>query len=146
MSVRLSPCILPTLALVLSLASVPPLSAAGSQSEASLAADAENADASIVAHIRAQTKLTVARTGAEVSIRWELPDVEIRGVDLIRNARKEPKGRDRIASVSKKTIQYIDTVPDASATYWYWLKITLKDGRTVGVGPVPTPDATVWTP
>lgn len=142
MSVRLHPCILTLLALALSPAAVSPLSAA----EAKAAAPTEDADASLAETIRANTKLTVARNGAEVSVTWELPDVEIRGMDLIRNDRKDPKGRDRLAFISKKTPHYIDTVPDASATYWYWLKITLKSGRTVGVGPVPTPDATVWTP
>lgn len=106
----------------------------------------EIAEAPTVAYVRANSKLIVARNGTEVNIRWELPDVEVRGVELIRNTRKETKGRTRIASVSKKTIQYIDAVPDASATYWYWLKITLKDGATAGIGPVPTPDAEVWKP
>ena len=96
--------------------------------------------------IRRQGRLIIARSGGEVSARWELPDIEVRGVELLRNTQAGPKGRKRVASVSKKSTHYVDTLPDASAAYWYWLKVTLKDGRSVGLGPVATPSAEVWTP
>ena len=57
-----------------------------------------------------------------------------------------PASRKRVTTVSKKSIQYLDTVPDENAAYWYWIKLVLKSGQTAGVGPFVTPDADVWTP
>lgn len=113
--------------------------------DAAPSATAESA-ADARALIREKARLGVARNGREVVISWELPEVDVRALDVIRNTQKETKGRDRVANVSKKTTHYVDAVPDATVTYWYWLKITLRDGRTVGVGPIATPTAEVWSP
>ena len=109
-------------------------------------AGSEAATPGAIAALREKTRLIVARNGHEVNVRWELPPLDLRALELLRNTRSDPSGRDRVASVSKKKLQHLDQVPDASATYWYWLKITLKDGSTFGIGPVATPPAEVWSP
>lgn len=111
-----------------------------------LSAENKAADPAAIAALREKSSLIVARNGTEVNVRWELPPVDLRSLELLRNTQRDPAGRDRVASVSKKKLQHVDQVPDASATYWYWLKITLKDGRTFGIGPVATPSAEVWSP
>lgn len=91
-------------------------------------------------------QLHVARSGNEVMITWALPPLEIKQFEIFRNTHKDTKGRGRAAAVRTEPAIFLDQVPDLSVTYWYWLKITLASGQVLNVGPVATPDATVWTP
>lgn len=91
-------------------------------------------------------RLHVARSGNDVMITWELPPIEIKQFEIFRNIHKDPRGRGRAAAVRTEPAIYLDQVPDQTVTYWYWLKITLKNGQVVNIGPVATPDAKVWTP
>ena len=91
-------------------------------------------------------KLHVARSGNDVMVTWELPPIEIKQFEIFRNTHKNPAGRGRAAAVRTEPAVFLDQVPDQTVTYWYWLKITLKDGQIVNIGPVATPDPTVWTP
>jgi hypothetical protein len=90
--------------------------------------------------------LQIARNGNEVILAWELPAGKMRQIELMRNSNRQAMGRGRVAAVRAETTLYIDEVPDLTVTYWYWLKLTLEDGRIVNIGPVPTPVASVWTP
>jgi len=92
--------------------------------------------------------LAAARNGDEILLSWEIPrlDIDIRQIELMRHTRREQKGRSRVATVHARHGLYTDRVPDPSAAYWYWLKITLADGLILGVGPVQTPSASVWQP
>lgn len=92
--------------------------------------------------------LTVARNGDEVLLGWDVPemDIEIRQLEIMRHTQRDQKGRGRVATVRVHPGLYNDRVPDPSRTYWYWLKITLADGRVIGAGPVQTPAAEVWSP
>lgn len=90
--------------------------------------------------------LQIARNGNEVILAWELPAGKMRQVELMRNSHSQAMGRGRVAAVRAETTLYIDEVPDLTVTYWYWLKLTLEDGRIVNIGPVPTPAPSVWTP
>lgn len=89
---------------------------------------------------------SAARNGQEILLSWDLPELEIRLLELVRNDQREQKGRGRIATLRVRPGLYTDHVPDPAATYWYWLKITLADGSLVGLGPVETPQAEVWNP
>lgn len=92
-------------------------------------------------------KLAVARNGADVLLNWQIPaTLDIKLIELIRNTQRDAKGRTRVASVHARPGLYTDKVPDPSADYWYWLKITLKSGQVVGVGPVQAPPSVVWQP
>jgi hypothetical protein len=91
-------------------------------------------------------KLHVARNGAEVAVSWEAPAEQVRIVEIYRNTREDVKGRNRCAALRPLPAMAVDTVPDAKTTYWYWLKIILKDGNIMNVGPVATPSADVWVP
>ena len=91
------------------------------------------------------SKLHVARN--EVVVSWELPpDAAVKGIDIYRNTQSATKGRGRLDYVRPAPALFIDKVPDASVTYWYWLKIALSSGAHYNIGPVKTPDAAVWTP
>lgn len=93
------------------------------------------------------TKFTAARNDAEVLLSWQLPaGYEVRFAELLRHTGSDAKGRKRVGPVSLSSGRHSDQVPDPAQTYWYWLKITLKDGRTLGVGPIQTPPADVWQP
>lgn len=90
--------------------------------------------------------LDVARTDNDVLLAWTLPDADIKAVEIMRNTKDTPAGRDRVAAVRKEVITYKDQVPDAAAVYWYWLKLTRPNGEVINIGPVPTPITKVWTP
>lgn len=92
-------------------------------------------------------QLHVARTGTEVMLTWEIPtEIEVKRFEIYRNAQSDTKGRARAAAVRTTPAVFLDTVADANATYWYWLKITLANEQVINIGPVSTPDAKVWTP
>ncbi len=91
-------------------------------------------------------QLNIARNDREVIVTWVLPEVSIQQLEIMRGIRPEAAGRGRVASVRTSPAVYYDTVPEADTKYWYWLKITLVGGRILNIGPVPTPEAKVWTP
>ena len=92
-------------------------------------------------------KLHLARSGNEVMIAWEIPpELEVKRFEIYRNTQSDVKGRGRAAAVRTIPAVYLDKVDDENVTYWYWLKITLANDQVINIGPVPTPDAQVWTP
>lgn len=91
-------------------------------------------------------KLDAARNGDEVSLTWNLPDVGSGHFDLYRHSRETPTGRSRVATLYPPTKLYLDQVPDAAATYWYWLVVTDAEGKVTTVGPVASKPVAVWTP
>ncbi len=91
-------------------------------------------------------QLQVARNDREVILTWTLPKAEIKQFEIMRGIRPEAAGRGRVAAVRTEPAVYYDSVPDSTATYWYWLKITFNGGHIMNVGPVPTPESKVWTP
>jgi hypothetical protein len=92
-------------------------------------------------------RFSVARSGNDVMITWELPEtLEVKQFEIYRNTSKSPTGRTRATACRTEPAIYLDVVTDLKATYWYWLKITLTNGQTINIGPVSTPDATVWQP
>jgi predicted phage tail protein len=90
--------------------------------------------------------LEVARTENEVSLTWTLPEGEVRMLEIMRNTSSNAQGRDRIGTTRATVKVYSDRVPDAAATYWYWIKITRPTGEIINSQPVPTPSAKVWSP
>ena len=107
---------------------------------------ADRAPAPAVPSPGSGVRLTAARNGAEVLLSWEIPPMEeIRLIELIRNTKSDTKGRGRVASVHAHPGHYADRLPDATATYWYWIKITLVNGRITIAGPVATPASEVWS-
>jgi hypothetical protein len=112
------------------------------QSSASTVAPAEptNVDAF------KKSQLNVVRNGNEVILTWVLPSPTVRQFEIFRNTRDQAPGRVRVGSVRPEPAVFHDVLPDDSATYWYWLKITLISGETVNVGAAPTPGGKVWTP
>lgn len=92
-------------------------------------------------------RLNVARSENDVMITWFLPaNLEVKQFEIYRNTQKTTAGRTRATACRTQPAIFLDVVPDLNATYWYWLKITLSNGQTVNIGPVPTPAATVWQP
>jgi hypothetical protein len=91
-------------------------------------------------------RLNVARSGNDVMITWELPPIDIKQFEIFRNSHKDTKGRGRAAAIRTEPAIFLDQVPDQAVTYWYWLKITLRNGQVLNIGPVATPDPDVWTP
>jgi hypothetical protein len=94
----------------------------------------------------AAPKFEAARSGDEVSLTWNLPEVGAGHFDLYRHNRETPTGRNRVATLYPPTKLYLDQVPDAAATYWYWLVVTDADGKVTTQGPVVSKPAMVWTP
>ncbi len=90
--------------------------------------------------------LEIARTGKEVLLTWTLPEGEIRMIEIMRHTSPQAPGRGRVAGVRPEPPIFADTVPDEQAIYWYWLKITRPNGLVLNIGPVPTPESSVWTP
>ena len=91
-------------------------------------------------------RFAAARNGAEVLLTWEITVPDVRQVELMRHTRRDQRGRGRVATVRARPGTYTDQVPDPSATYWYWLKVTLASGQVIGSNAVKTPPAEVWQP
>lgn len=121
-------------------------STAFAQTSPALPASPPASPARTEAELVKSTTLQVARNGNEVIVSWVLPKADIKQFEIFRNTRDQAPGRTRAAAVRTDPPVFHDTVADAQITYWYWLKITLVNGETVNIGPVPTPSAKVWTP
>ena len=93
-----------------------------------------------------KSQLNVVRHGNEVILSWVLPNPTVKQLEIFRNTRDQAPGRTRVGTVRTEPAVFHDILPDDSATYWYWLKITLISGETVNVGAAPTPGGKVWTP
>ncbi len=91
-------------------------------------------------------KLEAARNGREVSLTWSLPEGAAEHYDLYRNTRETPAGRTRVATLYPPASLYLDQVPEAETTYWYWIQVRDAAGRETTIGPVASKPATVWTP
>jgi len=102
--------------------------------------------AAAAAALSAAPKIEAARNGREVSLTWALSEIGEGHFDLYRHTRENPSGRTRVATLYPPTRLYLDQVPDADATYWYWLVVTDAGGRESTIGPVASKPATVWTP
>lgn len=90
--------------------------------------------------------LEVARTGNEVLLTWTLPEGEVRMLEIMRNTTENAQGRGRIGTTRATVNVFSDTVPDATVTYWYWIKITRPSGEVINSSAVATPSAKVWSP
>ncbi len=91
-------------------------------------------------------KLEAARNGREVSLTWNLPEGGAEHLDLYRHNRETPAGRTRVATLYPPASLYLDQVPEADTTYWYWLVVRDSEGRESTLGPIASKPATVWTP
>lgn len=85
--------------------------------------------------------LVARRNGSVVDVSWTLPvsDVGFKAIEIMRNERSEAPGRARVRAVRSTVTTIQDTVPDASANYWYWIKLTRTDGQIQNIGPVAAP-------
>lgn len=81
--------------------------------------------------------LVASRSGTTVQLAWTLPGTTsgYRAIEIMRNSHAQATGRGRVRAVRAETTRIEDTVPDAGASYWYWLKITHVDGTVQNLGP-----------
>jgi hypothetical protein len=93
-----------------------------------------------------KSQLNVVRNGNEVILSWVLPNPTVKQLEIFRNTRDQAPGRIRVGAVRTEPAVFHDVLPDDSATYWYWLKLTLVTGEVVNVGAAPTPGGKIWTP
>ncbi len=91
--------------------------------------------------VSADKPLATSRAGAIVQVSWVLPpsDIGYKGIEIMRNERSEASGRARVRAVRSTVTNLQDTVPDANADYWYWIKLTRQDGQIQNIGPVAAP-------
>ena len=94
----------------------------------------------------AAPKLEVARSADEVWLRWPAIAGAIRQVVVYRHDRAVAIDRTPIAALLTPQTSYLDKVPNADTTYWYWVVVTRPDGKVETLGPTPTPSAEVWAP
>lgn len=94
----------------------------------------------------ADAKLVLARNGVDVVVSWTLPPSTYRTIDIMRHTQPEPKGRGRIGTVGPSKPSFLDTLPDKTVTYWYWIKVTNADRSAFYLGPVICKPAEIWTP
>jgi hypothetical protein len=81
--------------------------------------------------------LVATRSGATVHLEWSLPPSAsgYRAIEIMRNSQAQAAGRGRVRAVRAETTSLEDTLPDAAASYWYWLKLTHVDGTVQNLGP-----------
>ncbi|OAM88067.1 hypothetical protein OH491_09355 [Termitidicoccus mucosus] len=92
--------------------------------------------ASTATAVATDSSLKAERDGETVKLTWTLPKGEWRAVNITRNTSANPRNRVGVKSVKLEVTSYTDKVPDANAHYWYWLKLTAKDGQITNIGPV----------
>lgn len=82
--------------------------------------------------------LNATRSGSTVKLTWTLPSEAdgYRAIEVMRNTASVAQGRGRIRAVRATVTGIEDTVPDATARYWYWLKLTTTSGTVSNIGPV----------
>lgn len=80
--------------------------------------------------------LKVERDGAKVTLTWTLPEGEWTGIDVLRNGKSAPKGRQKLKYIRATAGSYVDTLPEAGDQYWYWLKVADKNKNSINIGPV----------
>lgn len=85
--------------------------------------------------------LVATRSGEVVTVRWTLPESPsgLRAIEIYRNSHETTSGRSRVRAVRASVTELHDTVPDAGADYWYWLKVTHVDGSVQNYGPSAAP-------
>jgi hypothetical protein len=86
------------------------------------------------------------RTGNEVLLTWRIPDGELIRTEIFRNTNSSTAGRGRVNTARTDVTQLLDQVPDLTVKDWYWIKLIRPDNTHLNIGPVATPEATVWTP
>ena len=94
----------------------------------------------------AESALTVARSGADVSLTWTQPSKPVARVEIHRHDRESAVGRQQVATIFPPGQIYIERVPDEAKTYWYWLVFVGADDSRTSVGPVATTSGDVWQP
>ena len=92
------------------------------------------------ATVRAQNKgeLTLTREGEKVLLTWKLA-APTTYLEVIRNDKESPAGRTRVKVLKPDTVEYTDTVPNAGADYFYWIKFKTPEGKLDNLGPVKAP-------
>jgi hypothetical protein len=88
----------------------------------------------------------IARSGADVSMTWRLPAGPVSRIDIHRHFQSEPEGRQLVATIYPPREVYLERVPEAATTYWYWLVATAADGKVSTYGPVASLPAEIWQP
>jgi len=106
-------------------------------------AEIEAAMASIPEVLRQSTPdpgdvFTVSRKGEKVTVSWPHDFSMCKGITILRNATGKPDNRDAAARLPRTSKEYVDSVPDARA-YWYWVSIGLPDGKMKRIGPLRAP-------
>ncbi len=88
-----------------------------------------------------EPKLEAARSGSNVRLAWVLPATPggYRAIEIMRNTSSNATGRGRVRAVRATVTSLEDTVPDAQANYWYWLKLTPVEGGVINLGPIAAP-------
>jgi len=77
----------------------------------------------------------VGRNGNIARIQWIINLSTCKSVKIYRNSTGTMKDRYMVAFLPANSKEYEDTLPDGGA-YWYWLNISLPDGKPVNVGPL----------
>ncbi len=93
-----------------------------------------------------QSSLELARNGREVSLAWALPPGSIQRLSIYRHDRDDATGRTLVATLYPPAKMYLDQVPEAGSTYWYWAVATTLDGRDITLGPTRTLSGEIWAP
>jgi len=89
-----------------------------------------------------QYTTNVTRTDDFTTLKWSFPEGDCAEVRIIRSTRplsepfRKPRYKTDVATTVEANSQYVDTLPDPNADYWYWFRVTLKSGTIVDKGPI----------
>jgi len=82
---------------------------------------------------------SVVRNGSQVHIQWVPNFSSCKSITIFRNGTgmsRDKKYKAAVLPSNRK--EYDDTLPDAKA-YWYWLAVTIQDGKVKNIGPLRVP-------
>jgi len=104
----------------------------------------ESDRAGAASYVKPENNYTASATRTDdfTTLKWNFPEGQYAEIRIIRSTRpiSEPFRKPRYTSDVAKTLeaksQYVDTLPDPNADYWYWFRVTLKSGAVVDKGPI----------
>ena len=78
---------------------------------------------------------TVRRNGQDVTLQLLLDFSGCKSIEIQRNTTGISKNKDLVGKLKPGTRQFVDTVPDARA-YWYWVRVYPPKGPAKNFGPL----------
>jgi len=76
------------------------------------------------------------RSYTTANITWDFPVTSYSKIAIKRNTSAKMLKRKEVYATLEPTGNFVDTLPDPEADYWYWIEATLENGKMITQGPI----------